>query len=63
MKPVQQPPHTPSLKPEVPDSPARNSAALPTWRLDVMRVGYFVMGHPLAPLASQFALARGDRGR
>ena len=30
------------------DSPTRSSATLPTWRLNVMRVGYFVMAAGLA---------------
>ncbi len=41
---VQQAPHTPSVTAGTEDVTARGSATLPTWRLNVMRVGYFVMG-------------------
>ncbi len=43
MNPVQQRRRTPSPQPEIPDSDARSPASFPTWRLNVMRVGYFVM--------------------
>jgi len=43
MHPIQQQPRTPSAQPAVPDHSSPSSASLPTWRLNVMRVGYFVM--------------------
>jgi hypothetical protein len=43
MNPVQQRPRTPSVQPGIQDGTARSSTSLPTWRLNVMRVGYFVM--------------------
>ena len=43
MNPVQQRPRTPSVQLTTQDGPARSSTSLPTWRLNVMRVGYFVM--------------------
>jgi hypothetical protein len=48
MNPVQQRPRTPSVQPGTQDRTARSSAPLPTWRLNVMRVGYLVMGVGLA---------------
>lgn len=48
MNPVQQRPRTPAIQPETQNGTVRNSASLPTWRLNVMRVGYFVMGAGLA---------------
>ena len=48
MNPVQQRSRTPSSQPEIDDRLARSTATLPTWRLNVMRVGYFVMGVGLA---------------
>jgi hypothetical protein len=48
MNPVQQRPRTPSVQPKAQDGTARSSTSLPTWRLNVMRVGYFVMGAGLA---------------
>ena len=43
MNPVQQRPRTPSVQPGTQVGTARSSASLPAWRLNVMRVGYFVM--------------------
>jgi hypothetical protein len=37
-----------TLQPEPRDDSTRGSASLPTWRLNVMRVGYLVMGAGLA---------------
>jgi hypothetical protein len=48
MDTVQQPPRTVAVLQGSPDVTARGSAALPTWRLNVMRVGYFVMVAGLA---------------
>ena len=48
MNPVQQRPRTPAVQPETRDGTAPGPAHLPTWRLNVMRVGYFVMGVGLA---------------
>lgn len=48
MNTVQQRSHTPSVQRSAQDGTALNSAILPTWRLNVMRVGYFVMGAGLA---------------
>ena len=48
MNPLQQRSRTPSSQPEIEDRIARSTATLPTWRLNVMRVGYFVMGVGLA---------------
>jgi len=48
MSTVQQPSRTPSAQPTTQDSTTRGSASLPTWRLNVMRVGYLVMGAGLA---------------
>jgi hypothetical protein len=48
MNPLQQRPRTPSVQPEPQDGTARNTAHLPTRRLNVMRVGYLVMGTGLA---------------
>lgn len=47
MNPLQQRPHTPSDQPETQDA-VGGSASLPTWRLNVMRVGYLVMAGGLA---------------
>ena len=44
MNPVQQRLRTPFIQPVTHDGLARSSVTLPTWRLNVMRVGYFVMG-------------------
>jgi hypothetical protein len=43
MNAIQQELHTPSDRDDAQDGAARRSASLPTWRLNVMRVGYFVM--------------------
>jgi hypothetical protein len=43
MTSIQQRPSTPSLQPEGLGATARGSNFLPTWRLNLMRVGYFVM--------------------
>jgi hypothetical protein len=43
MNPVQQRRRTSSAQPEIHDSDARSPASFPTWRLNAMRVGYFVM--------------------
>jgi hypothetical protein len=48
MNPLKQRPRTSSGQPETRDGTARSSASLPTWRLNVMRVGYLVMGGGLA---------------
>jgi len=48
MNRLQQRPRTPAVDPETQDATARESASLPTWRLNVMRVGYLVMGAGLA---------------
>ena len=48
MNAVQHQPRTPSVQPRTPDGDARTSSALPTWRLNAMRVGYLVMGGGLA---------------
>jgi hypothetical protein len=48
MNPVQQRPRTPSAQQGTRGGTARSSASLPTWRLNVMRVGYFVMVAGLA---------------
>jgi hypothetical protein len=48
MNPVQQRPRTSSVQPKGEGGAARGSVFLPTWRLNVMRVGYFVMGAGLA---------------
>ena len=47
MNPVQQQ-QTPSVRHKPDGNPAGSTASLPTWRLNVMRVGYFVMGAGLA---------------
>ena len=47
MNSVQEQPRTPAVTPAVDRTP-RSSTALPTWRLNVMRVGYLVMGAVLA---------------
>lgn len=44
MNTVQQAPHTSSVQTGTQKGTARSSASLPTWRLNVMRVGYLVMG-------------------
>jgi hypothetical protein len=48
MHTVQQQRRTPSALTDAQDGAARRSASLPTWRLNVLRVGYFVMGTGLA---------------
>jgi len=48
MNPVQQRPITPSSQQVTHESTAHGSSSLPTWRLNVMRVGYFVMVAGLA---------------
>ena len=48
MNPVQQRPDAPAVQQGTQDATARGSAYLPTWRLNVMRVGYLVMGAGLA---------------
>ena len=59
MNPVQQRRRTPSSQPEIHDSDARSSASFPTWRLNVMRVGYFVMVVGLAVTKWPELLAQG----
>jgi hypothetical protein len=44
MTTVQQPTHTSAVQPGAHSDPADNSLRLPTWRLNLMRVGYLVMG-------------------
>lgn len=39
----QRPRHKPSLQPNAQDAPSTSSASLPTWRLNLMRGGYFLM--------------------
>jgi hypothetical protein len=39
----QQRTHTSSLQPNSQDTPTASSASLPTWRLNLMRAGYFLM--------------------
>jgi hypothetical protein len=58
MKSVQEQPRTPAVTPAV-DRAERSSTALPTWRLNVMRVGYFVMVAGLAVTKWPKFLARG----
>ena len=48
MNTVQQRPRTSSAQPGTQVGTARSSASLPTWRLNLMRVGYFVMVAGLA---------------
>jgi hypothetical protein len=48
MNPVQQQASTPIVQAENQDATTRSPETLPTWRLNVMRVGYFVMGAGLA---------------
>ena len=48
MTPVQQHSRTPSDQPGTRDVAAASAASLPIWRLNVMRVGYAVMGVGLA---------------
>ena len=48
MNAVQEQPRTPAVQTATPHSLTRSAAALPTWRLNVMRVGYFVMVAGLA---------------
>lgn len=55
MNPVQHHPRTPSIQVKTPDGAA---ASLPTWRLNLMRVGYFVMGAGLAVTKWPELLAR-----
>ena len=38
----------PAIQTDVTEGTTPHSPALPTWRLNVMRVGYFVMGAGLA---------------
>ena len=47
MNPVQQQTRTPSVQVRARDDTAPRPASLPTWRLNVMRVGYLVMGFGL----------------
>jgi len=44
MNTVQQRPHARTARPGNQDGTAPSTALLPTWRLNVMRVGYLVMG-------------------
>jgi hypothetical protein len=48
MSTVQQPSPTASAQPATQDVTTRGPVPLPTWRLNVMRVGYFVIGAGLA---------------
>ena len=48
MTPLQQHSHTPSDQPGTRDGAASSVVSLPTWRLNLMRVGYAVMGGGLA---------------
>jgi hypothetical protein len=48
MNPLQQRTSTPIHHPGTPDSTQRTACLLPAWRLNLMRVGYFVMGAGLA---------------
>ena len=48
MSSVQLRPRTPSVQPASHTDTARRAASLPTWRVNVMRVGYLVMGVGLA---------------
>jgi hypothetical protein len=48
MKLLQQPPLTSSVHAQAKDGAAPSSASLPTWRLNLMRVGYLFMGAGLA---------------
>lgn len=48
MDTTQHQPHSASASPEAGAGTARSSSRLPTWRLNVMRVGYLVMGGGLA---------------
>ena len=48
MSPVTQPPLTPTAQPVIPDGSGGRSVILPTWRLNVMRGGYLLMGGGLA---------------
>ena len=48
MTPLQQHSHTPSDQPGTRDGTASSVVSLPTWRLNLMRVGYAVMGGGLA---------------
>src|SRR3954468_3617582 len=48
MTAVQQPTHTSPVQPNAHSDPAHTSLQLPTWRLNVMRVGYLFMGGGLA---------------
>jgi hypothetical protein len=59
MNPVQQRQRTPSVPPAASAGSARNSAFLPTWRLNVMRVGYLLMGGGLALTKWREFLAHG----
>jgi hypothetical protein len=59
MSSVQQRPPTPSTRPGTQEGSARSSAVLPTWRLNIMRVGYFVMVVGLAVTKWPEFLGRG----
>ena len=48
MNPVHARPRTPSVQSPEQDGSAPRSAVLPAWRLNLMRVGYLVMGGGLA---------------
>ena len=48
MNPVAHEPRTSAVHPGTRDDTGHEPASLPTWRLNVMRVGYFVMGAGLA---------------
>lgn len=49
MNPLQQRPRTPAFQSQTPDNTTRSSTgSLPTWRLNLLRVGYFVMFAGLA---------------
>ena len=45
---LQQRPRTSSAHPQTKDDAAPSGASLPTWRLNLMRIGYFEMGVGLA---------------
>ena len=60
MNSVQQRTRTPSVQPGNREGRAGSSASLPTWRVNVMRVGYFVMAAGLAVTKWPELLAHGS---